>query len=392
METIVCGATAYQYWRVPPIVTYLAAAPEADPSLRRFCGQDELIGFRAQLHEQLPFLQQCTGASWRNFGENTSNVRDACMILAPSANFPVETLVTRRCDRGGSSLLKPSLWTGELPRGATTDATDNLCVTTPAFTLLQLASRLGLTRTVLLASELCGCYAVYDAPAAIKQQLQRLANRGRLKSFHGWRPCLDASGQVGNLWSREPLVTPDDLTDMAERASGHNGSAILREAAKLVIPLAASPFETQAGILLAFSKRKGGEGFEGLSHNEKVELSRDARLVGQRQCCYCDIYWPDGLDVECQSAQYHNSLDGFLSDADRTAALKLMGVNVLPLTYAQFKDPKRFDAFCDAVADSLNVRRKPKTESQAKASEHLRGEIMVDWAALPYQNSGLCMA
>ena len=96
---------------------------------------------------------------------------------------------------------------------------------------------------------------------------------------------------------------------------------------------------------------------------------------------------PDGLDVECQSSQYHDNLDGFLSDAERAAALRLMGVNVLPLTHAQLTNPARFDAFCDAIALARGLERKPRTEKQARAAEQLRTELFIDWAELPDFNS-----
>lgn len=387
METVLCGATAYRYWRTPPIVLHLAAAPADSVTLRKFLREDEILAFRADLAERLPFMRDCSGASWRNVSQAARDVRDAQWPLAPSATFPLDVLAQERGNRRSSGLISTTFWNGGLPFEATSDVTDDLGITTPAFTMVQMAAQAGFTRTLLLASELCGSYAVYPAPEPIRSLLQRIASRGRLKSFQGWRPCMDGEGRVTDLWQRDPLTTPEELGAMAAAAEGHRGAATLRKVAEAVVPLAASPFETQAGLLLSLPRRLGGEGFDGLSHNEKVELSRDAKLVGQRQCCYCDIYWPDGLDVECQSAQYHDNLDGFLSDAERAAALQLMGVNVLPLTNAQLTDPYRFDAFCDAVALARGIKRKPRTESQNHATEQLRSEILVDWASLPDANS-----
>lgn len=383
METVLCGATAYRYWRTPPIVLYLAAAPADSPALCKFLRPDEVLAFRNDIAERLPFLCGCTGASWRRVGQTARDIQEARWLLAPSASFPLDVLAQDRGARRSSGLMSTMFWNGSLPLGATSEITEDLGVTSPALTMVQMAAKAGLTRTLLLASELCGGYAVYPAPAPIKNQLQRIAAAGRLTSFQGWRPCLNGEGKVTELWQRDPLTTPEELLDMAIAAEGHRGAATLRKAAELAIPLAASPFETQAGLLLGLPKHLGGEGFGGLTHNEKVELSRDAKLVGQRRCCYCDIYWPDGLDVECQSAQYHDNLDGFLSDAERAAALRLMGVDVLPLTNGQLQDPVRFNAFCDAVALARGIERSPKTAAQKLAAERLRSELFIDWAALP---------
>ncbi len=311
-------------------------------------------------------------------------LRESHRFLSSFAAFPIDLLVTKRNKTRESGLVTPWLWSGEMPFGATEPIVDELRVTSPALTLLQLAARAGLVRTVLMASELCGTYSVYVPPAPIEAQLNRLAARGRLREFGQWRPCFSANGQVTSLWQRPALTTPQELAALAAEVAPRRGCKVLAQAAELCIPGAASPFETQAGILLGFSRRRGGEGFAGLTHNERVDLSREARLIADRAYCSCDLYWPEGLDVECQSAQYHDNQGSFLSDSDRSAALELMGVKVLPLTAKQLHDEDRFAAFSSAVAHALGVEPRPKTPAQVKAAAALREEVLTDWAALPF--------
>lgn len=382
METVVCGPTAYRYWRTPPIVHLLAAAPEDHPALRNLIDAEELRAFRADLLTQTAFGRQCTGSAWRNVSSHSERIREYAAFLAPFADYPVDILVHNTKTRRSSSLIRPWLWTQELPFGATTTVVDELAVTTPAFTLLQLASRASLNRTLLLASEACGSYATYCPPVPVRIILQKLIDRGRLRDFGGWRPSLSGDGRLTDLWSRDPLVNPRELLEMANSASRLRGCATLRRASELVVPMAASPFETQAGLLLGLSRRLGGAGFEGYTHNEKVDLSREARLIADRSYCSCDIYWPDGLDIECQSARHHNNEASLLSDSDRSTALELMGVRVLPLTYRQLVDESRFEAFTSAVAHALGVAQKPRTALQIQAARQLRDEVMCDWDAL----------
>ena len=383
MDTVICGPTAYRYWRIPPIVHLLCAAPEDYPVLRAIIGLEELRGFRNDLDSRSPFTAACSGKAWRNVREESKTLRESHRFLSSFANYPVDVLVHDRNATCPTGILTPWLWTRDLPYEATTQIVDDLYVTTPAFTLLQLASKASLAQTVMLAGELCGSYAVYDAPPPIANQLNKLAACGRLHNFAGWSPCLSESGQVTNLWKRPPLLTPGQILSLADEASPCRGCRTLRQAAELVVPLAASPFETQAGILLGFSRRRGGEGFGGFTHNERVELSRAAKLIADRGCCYCDLYWPDGLDIECQSAQYHDGSGAYLSDADRSAALELMGVKVLPLTFKQLKDERRFEAFSKAVAHALGTDPQPKTAKELAVAEQLRSEVLVDWNLLP---------
>lgn len=383
MDTTICGATAYQYWRTPPIVRILAAAPGDDLSLARYVGEEELTVFRIAIAEQLPLAKACS-TPWRNAGRSLKTIREACPLVAPSAELPVEILVNSQAQRHACEMTRTRYWKDELPLGSVSEIAEDLSVTSPAFTMLQLASSSSVVQTALLTSELCGTYAVYRAPLCIATQLQRMINRGDLPTVDGWRPALSPDGKLTELWSRPPLVSVSDLEDIVARSDSRNGKRTLLQAIQLVKPYAASPFETQAGMLLGNSPRRGGEGFGDFSHNERVDLTSEARLLAQRECCYCDLYWADGLDVECQSAAFHDNRASYISDADRTAALRLVGVEVLPLRHAQLKDPKRFAAFSNAVARALDRPERRKTDAQLSASYDLREELFVDWWRLPY--------
>ena len=160
-------------------------------------------------------------------------------------------------------------------------------------------------------------------------------------------------------------------------------------AAELVVDGAASPFEVVAGMLLGFSRRLGGEGYGAFSHNRKVALTLDSRRLARRGFLVCDLFWAAGegrraLDVECQSRLVHASGDAALSDADRSAALDLMGVDVVNVTYGQLADPRRFEALSQLVAQKLGVPHREKTAGQRAAAERLRAEVFVDWVTLPF--------
>ena len=383
METLISGSTAYQFWRTPPIVALLAAGPSDESVLKRLMSEDELVAFRMDLLEQLPLLKACSSPK-SHIGDSFKAIRSVSALLAPSAELPLQVLVDDPRLRRPSCLLRPSVCSSELPAGFTRALNDDASIASPELALLQLASKASLAQTVLMASELCGGFAVYRAPAPIAAKLQELIGSGRLPSIDGWEPCLTSNGRICELWKRPPLTTPNELLHLAELSDSRLGANRLRKAAELVKPDAASPFEVQTGIMLGFSRRLGGEGFGNFTHNEKAELSRDAKLLAGRSYCSCDLFWPDGLDVECQSVQFHDSSDSFISDSNRTAALSLMGIQVLPLTFEQLKQPDNFDAFSNAVAKALGRKRKPKSALQIEAARRLRDEVFCNWWTLPY--------
>ena len=255
----------------------------------------------------------------------------------------------------------PALSANDMPFGSTTPIGENLQVANLPFTLLQLAARASLTRVIMLATEACGSFTIYQAPQPIKDALQTCVRNRRFPVVGGWEPFIDGNGCLTDLWTRPAPTTAQELSRMTLDAAPKRGCERLRVAASLVKPDAASPFEARAGILLGLPRQHGGEGHAGLSFNKRINLSSKAKTLAHRSFCLCDLYWEEGLDVECQSTLVHNKANSFLSDSDRTTALRNMGIDVLPLTYDQLKSEARFAAFSKTVANIRGKRLKPKT-------------------------------
>lgn len=384
METIICDISAFRYWRIPPVVRVLTGAPPEDPMLRDLLGVEELGRLR-EACSVLPLAVACasSGAHWRAAGAASHDVRRAVGQLVAGVDAPVDVLVSRRTQSRRATLVRPRVWSPGVPGGELRSVGEDVSVVSPAFALLQLAARASLERTVLLASELCGSFAVFEAPPCVRTILQKLVDEGRMPRMGGWAPCLDENGRLTDLWSRRPLVTPCELALLAEGSGARNGRARLAEAAGLVTPGAASPFEVKTGVLLGFPRARGGEGHVGFTHNRRVALTPEARRIARRGSCYCDLYWDEGVDVECQSAFAHGSAAGFLSDSDRTTALGLMGIRVVPVTYPQITREASLWALSRAVALQRGVEWLPPTERERAAGRRLREEVLVDWGSLP---------
>ena len=389
MDTVICDTTAFDCWRIPPVVHLLVAGEEDNPVLRELVSHEELMAFRASLVSSLPLCKTLLmpNPHLRHVGEATKSLA----VLAPQIGAghagPVDILVRSQKQCHASETVKTRLWTGDLPFGVAELIYEDVYVTNPEMTLLQLAGRASLVRTLLLASEMCGSFSVYRSPAPMRDLLQRIGNRCAqarrpFPIIGGWSPCFTSDGRLSDLWSRLPLTTPHDLKTFAEAVKGRCGCARLLQVADLVKPDAASPFEVQTGLLLGLPKRRGGEGMDSFRFNEKVTLTPGARLLAQKQHCYCDLYWDKGLDLECQSALIHQNEASYLSDSERAAALKSMGIDVLPVTFAQVSDEARFEALADAAAKMLGIRPVKKSDRQKAASKELRREIFVDWGAI----------
>ena len=385
METTICGITAFNYWRIPPIVHLLLAGAGDDTTLQNIIGPDLLQAFRVRAFNELYLYKLffSPNTRTRRLGATSQETRRVIPMLASNHMGPLDILASVRGQYHTSSLLRPHLWTGDIPLGGRVHLTDDIWMATPELILQQFAAHSSLTQLVMMGDELCGSFAVYSPPPLIRECLQRIHERRGIPKIAGWEPFVDGRGQLTNLWSRPPLTTPQTILRFAELSDARRGRLRLQQAAALMREGAASPFEVRAGILLGFPRRLGGEEFEDFTFNHKVALSREGKLLAQRQFCMCDLFWEEGnLDLECQSAVVHQEELSFLSDSDRCAALSYMGINVLPITYAQLRDAQRFAALAKTIARFLGTHPRKKTDTQTQRAEELHREVMGSWSRI----------
>ena len=383
METTICGTAAFNYWRIPPIVRLLLTGASDDPLLQNIMDLEKLQAFRARAFDELPLCKLFLSPSTRTrrSGTTSQDLHWAVPFLAAGHMAPIDILIHERRQYHTSSLLRPHLWTGDIPLGGRAHLTDDIWMATPELILQQFAAHASLAQLVMMGDELCGSFAVYNPPPLIRECLQRILERRGIPKIAGWEPFVDGKGQLTNLWSRPPLATPQTILRFAEMSDARRGRLRLQQAASLMQEGAASPFEARAGILLGFPRHLGGEGYEGFTFNHKVALSREGRLLAQRQICVCDLFWEEeALDLECQSAVVHQEERSFLSDSDRCAALSYMGINVLPVTYAQLRDGQRFAALAKTIARFLGTQPRKKTDTQARRADELHREVMSSWS------------
>ena len=388
MEAVICDASAFAVWRTPPLVRLLA-----NPlfmGTRFGIPPERLIGFRGDLMQERSLW--LLGPAEHVPGPAVSlevggGVLLSLRTLIASLEAPVDVLVDSRSERRPSGLLRPHVMAPSLVEGELRSLDGNLALTSPALTLLQLARTLSLPRLVAAASELCGTFATYRAPASVAKLIEELNVGSGVPIVDGWVPAFDDDGRLTDVWSRPAPTTPAEIGALARRATRRKGCRTLARAAELVVPSAASPFEAQVGMLLGLPPELGGEGLGGFAHNEPLALTGRAREIARQGSCRCDLFWAGEadrrpLDVECHSRTFHLGEPRRLSDADRALALQSMGVEVLFVTYAQIAGARRADALARTVAEKLGREVVPRTAEFLSARAALRREVLVDFADL----------
>ncbi|WP_455138759.1 hypothetical protein [Thermophilibacter sp.] len=387
--TVIGGASALRYWRMPPLMSAIVRCDvRAVPADRL-----RLSGVSRELRKA-PICLELLGPD-RDAGRPVSSpdlvqLRRAAYEIAPCLELPVDVAVTGPARRRASRFLRPTVMDPELLEGRVVAVREGLSVTSPALTLLMLAGCLDEARLLMVATELCGTFAVYRAQPCVARLLEELHAGGVTPSAGGWRPSFAADGSLTDLWSRPALTTPRELAELAVSAAGRRGCRRLGRVAGLVVPGAASPLEARTGILLGLGAENGGMGLGGFSFNARVVLDARGRSLSGQSVCYCDLLWSsDGprraLDVECHSADFHEGEGRALSDANRALALQSMGIEVMHVTHAQLASEHRFDALASMVAERLGIGLPEPTPEFLARRHELRRTVLSDWGSVAYR-------
>ena len=350
MDLTLCGQSAFNYYRIPPQVLGLYPAISLSNMDRRCCG----LGSHAVVKDLL--------------------------------HAPLHRLVFTRAQSGSRSLFNSHLLTQGPPPGSFRQTEHGFDVTSPEFTLLNLATQVSRNQLLMACYEMCGSFTVFKPCERTQQQLDEAISLKLIPPSCGWERANDTKGNDTNLWKRTPLLTAADIAAFAKQAAGLRGVKQLRWAAERMTGQTASPFEVQTSILISLPRDEGGLGID-ITNNARIPLSEAARSLYDKTCCYADILIESATDsmgviLECQGRSAHDSEAASLSDAERATALTSMGYDVIQITYDQIKEKKSFNHIAELIHKKAGLPYTPKTKQERTAEDALRQELLVDWVEL----------
>lgn len=311
MPFLACGPTAFQYYRIPPQILGLYPTilpPDHDHRLVHYSKQ--------------PVFKDLLGT-------------------------PVWRFVSERKQRANGKLFCSRLLTQEPPPGSFRQTEHGFDVTSPEFTLLNLATQVSRNQLLMACYEMCSSFAVFTPCKRAQRQLDEAISLKLIPPNCGWERVVDTKGNDTNLWKRAPLLSAGEITAFATQAAGLRGVKQLRWAAERMAGQTVSPFEVQTSMLISLPRDEGGLGID-ITNNVRIPLSEAASL----------------------------------SDAERTTALTSMGYDVIQITFGQIKDKKSFDHIAELIHKKAGLPYTPKTKQERTAEDALRQELLVDWAEL----------
>lgn len=356
-----CGATAFQWHRIPPVVRDLL--------------QDDLdLTVRAD--------RRCLPKRGAHLGYLT---------------VPLSVLATDRTSIHETKAFSYRLWTGELLPGDRVPIDPYLEVTSPAMTLLTMAPKVSELHLTMMVCEFCGAFSSIHLEEEHREAVRKLA-QGKKLPDDGWKPLFvspngapdpiaSEGSTLSDLWQRPPLLTLEELHAFVAKHEGEWGVEKLRRAVDRAFEGARSPFEIQAALAFDTPRRAGGEGFALIGLDEEIPLSMQARSIMHQNRCYADLLFPGpkgcpGVIVECQGRSVHGASGKTDRDVRRVSALETDGYRMMLITYDMLANVDAYHRVVRLLADKMGFSYVPKSEFLLKREEAFRRELFVNWNEL----------
>lgn len=214
-----------------------------------------------------------------------------------------------------------------LPETAFFQISENLCVASPEYCLVQSAKKLSLPRLAELCMELCGNYSL------VTEDQQGFFNREH---------SLTSSGSIIRLLQSKP---------------GEIGAGKLEHALTFVKDGSRSPMETREFLMLCLPKRYGGYGLPYPEINARIDLTTEEQAVAGRRYFECDMLWREQkVIVEYDGHGDHESYEDRARDAIKRNILIDKGCSVFTITGGQISDVHAFDKIAHELAKALHHR------------------------------------
>ena len=241
---------------------------------------------------------------------------EALDVIVPSQEH-------RRCWSGIKAHVLPS----RVSRASFCQLSEDIMVACPALCLLQCANELDLIGTIKLAMSLCGIYR------------------------------LTGDNQNRSIFSRKPLLAPDEAESFLVGLDGVHGVKTMRQALRYTLPNSGSPKETEMVLPLYLPRRLGGFGLPKPEMNAVIPLDDHAAAICGSRSVVCDALWRNAYTAfEYQSREHHDNQRAYGHDYARQLALESMGYVVKFVTNDQLRSIEQMTELARILAARAGIR------------------------------------
>lgn len=268
----------------------------------------------------------------------------AALGIRVSERLPLHLLFSSQELRSRSPLIRAHLMSGNVPPGSFIRLSEHVLIASPELCFAEMSGTLSLEKLILAGYELCGTYAQVPRPD---------------------QPSRTALADRAPLTTAQTIKTFLTFDSFTRYATAHRAKEHIQDNA-------ASPMEAKVAMLLSLPTRLGGYGLPRPMLNEIITLEGEARLAYPRSTCRPDLWWPMfNVAIEYDGRDSHEGEWAHAKDIARIAALKLTGMDVTVLTFAQVADDPVFDALAVVLARKLQHRLRFRFSEEQGESGHV---------------------
>lgn len=387
MEAIICGISAWQYHRVPPLVrdVEIDVARAIAPAPAGLAMPPGIIAGRsdARAVERL--------------------VRSRILTDLKGLSLPIHLMVPDSSGMHETRLVHSHRIPKRLPREHLVDLGNGLFVLSPELTVMLQGTGASKVKVAKMMFEACGLFSLLPSNDRIDLVASDLVSQGVLvrESFGadsifgysddagrplgfldwegnplGWTPAFDRLGRLTDLWKRPPLTSVEELICLLSELGGLRGLGVARTAVKMVRNGAASPEEARCCMLLCSGARHGGEAFGSPDLNRQIQLSPEAQALSGLGFCVGDLVWKERRRIlEVQSKGFHADAQGFEVTTGRRAGLESMGYELLEVTPHQMAHLELLDAMLPSFSSRLGFKLRKRTAAFLARRNALHAEL-----------------
>ena len=249
---------------------------------------------------------------------------------------PVSILVSCKANMRKSQNLSPRIWSGKHPSRSFYKIAQDLYISTPEATFLQLGKELSLIQLITIGYELCGSYG------------------------------LSVQSSSGFL-RREPRSNPQLIERYLEKCEGIHGVKAAKRTSSYLIKGSASPMESLLSMLLCLPPSLGGFGLPRPELNCPIETNEGSVAIRR-----CDLCWPDQqFALEYDSDTFHSDASKLHLDSSRRSALEKAGVHAVSVTKNQVFDRGQLFNLATIASKRLGKRLSPAPFNFAQKQDEI---------------------
>lgn len=284
---------------------------------------------------------------------------------------PVHLIVPYAAARSSGRLARFHVWGDIVPGDAFVRVHERLFVSSPLFTVLQLAcarrptsltkqqvqDSMDETRSVRSARGL-PVSAVSGADLLAWENIRAIVEAARvLTEFAGSYRMPSRPGE-SVAYDLEAALTCDSVASTLGALPILKGAERAQRIVCLAFDGSASPMETMLVLILTLPVELGGYGLPRPRLNVRIAVEPDELRFCSKDKMVVDLYWDEArLVLEYDSGEFHaeKGRGKRACDTERANSLTALGYQVLSATYELVRDSRRLDLLARQIAHKLGV-------------------------------------